>query len=207
MSLARDGACTGAHDDRRLLVKAVLDRVVAAVLLLLTAVWLLLVCTAIWLDRSGPVFSRELRLGRHGIPFWLLRFRSTVLALAAEGVTTPGLAGDAVARVRQTTGLGRRLQRYHLDELPQLINVLRGEMSIVGPRPQDPRAVPVGAAAPAPLPVKPGLTGLYRAGSGYGHHRTEQMDVAEYVRDYSLSLDLTILRCALQSERSGGDVG
>ena len=185
--------------DHRLVIKAALDRFAAALLLLLTGVWLLLISAAVWLESPGPLFAREPRLGCQGRPFHLLRFRTTVLDLPPGGTTSAPYDSDAVMRVRTPTRVGRILERYCLDELPQLINVLRGEMALVGPRPQDPRRIAAqGSDAPAPLPVKPGLTGLHGAGPRSGSGATVPMAVDDYVRHYSFGLDLIILgRAAL----------
>lgn len=192
--------------EQRLLMKAVLDRGVAAALLLLTGLWLLLIAVAIRLDSRGPIFDRDRRLGRYGREFSLLRFRSTVLAIPPDAGPDRERAG--VVRVRVTTRVGRILQRYCLDELPKLINVVRGDMSLVGPRPQDPRAAEGEGGV---LPVKPGLTGLYRGGlrarSRHGEPDADRpMDVEDYVRNYSVGLDLAILGHALRHGISSGDV-
>jgi lipopolysaccharide/colanic/teichoic acid biosynthesis glycosyltransferase len=206
-----DDLASGARDSR-LLLKDVLDRLVAALLLLLLLVWLVLISAAIWLDSPGPIFERHPRLGRHGRRFELLRFRSTVLGLPLDGAGPTQPDGDAVRRVRTVTRVGPILRRYYLDELPQLINVLRGDMSFVGPRPQHPRAAVEQQSVPsAPLPVKPGLTGLCCGDGGSGC--AGPVDVEAYLRNYSVGLDLSILRHSLRSrvdERRGrltGGVG
>jgi lipopolysaccharide/colanic/teichoic acid biosynthesis glycosyltransferase len=101
----------------------------------------------------GPVFYRANRVGRHGVPFKLLKFRTMVANADRLG---PGVTGAADARI---TPVGRFLRRSKLDELPQLINVVRGEMSLVGPRPEDPRYVALYSAAQRRvLDVRPGIT-------------------------------------------------
>ena len=111
------------------------DITAAAVGLLLLLPLLLLIALLIVLTSPGPVFHGALRIGRHGKPFRLYKFRSMVLHADRLGprLTT---AGD-----RRVTTVGRWLRRTKLDELPQLLNVLKGEMSLVGPRPEDPRYV------------------------------------------------------------------
>ena len=96
-----------------------------------------LICLAAWivLDSRGPVFYRAKRVGRYGSPFELYKFRSMVINADRQG---PGIT---VAQDRRVTRAGRFLRRTKLDELPQLINVLNGDMSLVGPRPEDPRYV------------------------------------------------------------------
>lgn len=98
--------------------------------------WLLLwtlIPLAIWLADRGPVFYTQERMGKGGLTFRMIKFRTMIVD--AENATGPVWASTADSRV---TRVGRVLRRTHLDELPQLINVLRGEMSLVGPRPERP---------------------------------------------------------------------
>lgn len=120
-------------------------------LLLLTP---LLGAIALWirLDSPGPVLFRQLRIGRHGVPFNILKFRT--MTARAEG---PQLTVGQDARI---TRAGRFLRHYKLDELPQLVNVLQGTMSVVGPRPEVPRYVACypPAMRSIVLSVAPGIT-------------------------------------------------
>ena len=109
-----------------------LDVAVAAIGLLLTAPLWPVVALAIKLDSRGPVLFRGRRLGRGQRTFEILKFRTIRVAS-----TDPGLA-ITVGGDERTTRVGSRLRAMKLDELPQLVNVLRGEMSLVGPRPEDP---------------------------------------------------------------------
>ena len=106
----------------------------AAGLLLLSPVFAV-VAVLIRLSSPGPVFFRGERTGRHGRPFRIVKFRTMRQDAAKVG------AGITAAHDPRVTGVGQLLRRTKLDELPQLINVLRGEMSLVGPRPEDPRYV------------------------------------------------------------------
>lgn len=117
------------------LARRLLDVVAAAAGLALLSPLFLAIAAAIKLDSPGPVFYRARRVGRYGQEFRLYKFRSMVADADRRG---PGItaAGD-----RRVTRVGRFLRRTKLDELPQLINVLKGEMSLVGPRPEDPRYV------------------------------------------------------------------
>jgi lipopolysaccharide/colanic/teichoic acid biosynthesis glycosyltransferase len=111
------------------------------------------VALLIKLDTPGPVFYRARRIGRGGRPFELLKFRSMVTGAGQLG---PGLtiAGDG-----RITRSGRWLRQTKVDELPQLFNVLKGEMSLVGPRPEDPRYVALYSAEQRRvLAVRPGIT-------------------------------------------------
>jgi lipopolysaccharide/colanic/teichoic acid biosynthesis glycosyltransferase len=116
----------------------------------------LFVCVAMWikLDSHGPVFYLAQRVGKGGRLFHLFKFRSMVAGADRQG---PGItvAGDP-----RVTRVGRFLRRTKIDELPQLVNVLRGEMSLVGPRPEDPRYVALYTPEQRLLlRVRPGITG------------------------------------------------
>jgi lipopolysaccharide/colanic/teichoic acid biosynthesis glycosyltransferase len=113
----------------------------------------LLIALLIVLDSPGPVFYRAQRIGKSGRIFHLLKFRSMVVNADRQG---PGItsAGD-----RRITRMGHFLRRTKLDELPQLLNVLRGDMNFVGPRPEDPRYVALYTAEQQQiLAVRPGIT-------------------------------------------------
>ncbi len=115
--------------------KRISDGVIAALGLLIVSPLFLLIAPIIKLDSPGPVFYRAERIGKEGVPFRLYKFRSMVADADRRG---PGITAAGDCRV---TRVGVFLRRTKLDELPQLINVLRGEMSLVGPRPEDPRYV------------------------------------------------------------------
>ncbi len=115
--------------------KRISDGVIAALGLLIVSPLFLLIAPIIKLDSPGPVFYRAERIGKDGVPFRLYKFRSMVADADRRG---PGITAAGDCRV---TRVGVFLRRTKLDELPQLINVLRGEMSLVGPRPEDPRYV------------------------------------------------------------------
>ena len=136
------------------MAKRLFDVLAASIGLLLLAP--LLAAIALWvrLDSPGPVFFRQQRVGRHGVPFRIHKFRTMAHAPAAAG---PLLTVGADARV---TRAGRFLRRTKLDELPQLIDVLQGTMSLVGPRPEVPRYVALypPELRAAVLSVRPGIT-------------------------------------------------
>ncbi|MBV8601100.1 MAG: sugar transferase [Candidatus Eremiobacteraeota bacterium] len=114
------------------LVKRAVDLVIATVALVLTAPLMLACALAITLEDGGPILYRQTRVGRGGVPFEILKFRSMRLDAESAGARF-AIRGDS-----RVTRVGRILRRFSLDELPQLFNVLRGEMSIVGPRPERP---------------------------------------------------------------------
>jgi lipopolysaccharide/colanic/teichoic acid biosynthesis glycosyltransferase len=130
----------------------VFDIVVAAVSLLLLLPLLLAVAAMVKLDSPGPVFFRQHRVGRHGVPFAIHKFRTM-----RDGVAGLPLTVGADPRV---TRAGAWLRRTRVDELPQLIDVLLGRMSLVGPRPEVPRYVALypPALRERVLAVRPGLT-------------------------------------------------
>jgi lipopolysaccharide/colanic/teichoic acid biosynthesis glycosyltransferase len=131
----------------------VFDCVGAALLLILIAPLFALIGMAIKLDSPGPVFYRCRRVGRDGAVFAMLKFRKMAVDAAGPPLT---LAGDA-----RFTRIGRMLAAWKLDELPQLWNVLTGDMSLVGPRPEDPSFVDLRPLDyEEVLRVRPGITGL-----------------------------------------------
>jgi len=129
------------------------DLLFGLLLLTLTAPLLVLIGFTVWLQDRGPVFYRQARVGRHGKPFLIWKFRSMSTQNSGAAITS---SGD-----RRITPVGRLLRRYKLDELPQLWNVVRGDMSLIGPRPEVPRFVdsadPVWRAVHR---VRPGITDL-----------------------------------------------
>ena len=134
------------------MLKRAFDIVVAALALVLLSPLLLMIALLVKLDSSGPVFFRQQRVGRHGVPFHIHKFRTM-----ADGA--PGLPITVGADPRITRA-GAWLRRTRLDELPQLWDVLRGRMSLVGPRPEVPRYVahyPPALRAQV-LAVRPGIT-------------------------------------------------
>jgi lipopolysaccharide/colanic/teichoic acid biosynthesis glycosyltransferase len=134
----------------------------------------LLVAVAIKLDSPGPVFFRCRRVGRSGRPFGMLKFRKM-----HDGARGPGLTATEDSRF---TRVGRVLARSKLDELPQLWNVLRGQMSLVGPRPEDPSFVATRPDDFAPiLSVRPGITGLSQLAFA---NESAILDPDDRVRDY-----------------------
>ena len=136
------------------MAKRLFDLAVAALGLLLLAPLLVLLALAVRVDSPGPVLFRQERVGRHGVAFRIHKFRTMRVDAGASG---PAVTVDRDPRV---TRVGRWLRHYRLDELPQLVDVLRGRMSLVGPRPELPRFVAHYPAAlrAAVLSVRPGIT-------------------------------------------------
>lgn len=169
--------------------------VIALAALALLPFWVVL-CTAIplaiRLESRGPALYRQVRLGRGGRPFTLWKFRTMVDG--AERDTGPVWAARRDPRV---TRVGRVLRRWHLDELPQVVNVLRGEMSLVGPRPERP-ALAERAARTAPgfsrrLAVRPGIAGLAQMrGAGHRDPRVKLRYDLQYIASMGPWLDLRL---------------
>ncbi|HEX2073704.1 MAG TPA: sugar transferase [Geodermatophilus sp.] len=187
------------HGGRRL-AKEVLDAAGAFTLLLVLAPVLLGVALAVRVTSYGPALYRQDRIGRDGCSFPMLKFRTMVdgaerLAPRGEQECDGNGVLFKLRRDPRVTPLGRLLRRHSLDELPQLLNVLRGQMSLVGPRP--PLASEVqryGLDMRRRLLVKPGLTGLWQVSgrSDLSWDDSVRMDV-RYVENWSLMLDFMIL--------------
>jgi lipopolysaccharide/colanic/teichoic acid biosynthesis glycosyltransferase len=175
--------------------KAAFEFAVAAVLLLLASPVIGAALVLVKLTSRGPALYSQARLGRHGRPFTLLKIRS--MEHECENLTGPcwSLPGDA-----RVTPVGRWLRRLHIDELPQLWNVLRGEMSLIGPRPERPEFVPkLEQAIPhyrKRLLVRPGVTGLAQVqlppDSDLDSVRIKTAYDLHYVRRAGLVLDARI---------------
>ena len=166
------------------------DLVLAALGLVLAAPVLLVAAIAIKLDSRGPVLYRQRRAGRDGTEFELFKLRTMHAGSDPVGVGTPVLAGDP-----RVTRVGRVLRRASLDELPNLLNVLRGEMAVVGPRPTLPAQVSLYTPHQRRrLEVKPGLTGWAQVNGRAGIPWEERIELdVWYVEHRSPGLDLRIL--------------
>jgi lipopolysaccharide/colanic/teichoic acid biosynthesis glycosyltransferase len=194
---------------RTLLTKRVFDVVVASVCLILAAPLLVVVAVVVRLTTPGPALFRQVRLGQGQRPFVLHKFR-TMYADADDDVhrkyvhelltldrpPTGGQRGlyklEDDARI---TGIGRLLRRTSIDELPQLFNVIRGDMSLVGPRPMLPwEADLIGPVHARRYLVSPGLTGLWQVSGRNSLTMRQGLDLdIEYVDKKSFLFDLVIL--------------
>ena len=171
-------------------MKRALDLLFAVPALVLASPVLAIVALAIKLDSPGPVIYRSRRIGRDGVEFDLLKLRTMYTGSDPVGVGTPVYADDP-----RVTRVGSILRRLSLDELPNLVNVIRGEMSLVGPRPT--LAAQVEAYTPHQrrrLEVKPGLTGWAQVNGRAGIPWEERIELdVWYVDNRSLALDLRVL--------------
>jgi exopolysaccharide biosynthesis polyprenyl glycosylphosphotransferase len=177
-------------------VKRCLDLVVSAVLLVTAMPVLGLAMLAIAIEGGGPVIYRQERVGYQGRTFTVLKLRSMT-----HDAERDGKAEWASDRDPRVTRVGRIIRRMRIDELPQLLNVLKGEMSFVGPRPERPEFV---AMLVEQIPfyavrhsVKPGLTGWAQVRYAYGASVEQSIRKLEYdlyyVKNHTLFLDLMIL--------------
>jgi O-antigen biosynthesis protein WbqP len=165
-----------------------LDLLLAAIALMLLSPLLLLIALAVWLEDRGPALFRQARIGREGHPFTLVKFRSMPIG-------TAHLPSSSATSLR-VTRVGSVIRRLNLDELPQLLNILAGEMSIVGPRPalaSQTELLELRRANGA-MNLRPGLTGLAQI-RGYDGMPIDEKAAAdaEYARRASLPLDVAII--------------
>jgi exopolysaccharide biosynthesis polyprenyl glycosylphosphotransferase len=181
-------------------VKRAFDLVVAAVALVVAAPLLPLIALAVR-RTPGPVIYRQTRVGAGGRRFRILKFRTMV-----DGAERPGEAVWAQDADPRTTPIGAFLRRTHLDELPQLVNVIRGEMSIVGPRPERPEFI---AMLESSIPfwsrrllIKPGLTGWAQVHCGYASDEKAANEKLAYdfwyLRHRNLAVDLAVCASTLR---------
>ena len=184
----------------RRVVKEIVDKIGALLLLTVLAPVLITIAAAIRLGDRGPALYRQQRVGKDGKPFTILKFRTMVVD--ADRRRDRLMAGNEAAgplfkmrRDPRVTPIGAVLRRFSIDELPQLVNVLRGTMSLVGPRPPLPKEVEAyGPDMLRRLLVKPGLTGLWQVSgrSDLPWDEAVRLDL-RYVEDWSLALDALIL--------------
>jgi lipopolysaccharide/colanic/teichoic acid biosynthesis glycosyltransferase len=168
----------------------VLDIALASIGLALSAPLMLIAAVAIKLDSRGPVIYRQRRVGRDGRQFAVYKLRTMRPGADPVGVGTPVLEDDP-----RVTRVGRLLRRLSLDEIPNLVNVLRGELAIVGPRPTLAAQVELYTERQRRrLEVKPGITGWAQVNGRAGIPWEERIELdIWYVDNRSLALDLRIL--------------
>jgi exopolysaccharide biosynthesis polyprenyl glycosylphosphotransferase len=192
-------------------LKYALDRIVATVLLVILAPLLLAVAAAVKLTSPGPVLFRQRRVGLDGQVFDLLKFRSMHIGDEAAGFkVVAGMAPGGIEGTDRRTPIGKLLRRTFIDELPQLINVLRGEMSLIGPRPERPEFVALFSAAVNRYGdrhrIKSGITGWAQVHGLRG--QTPLADRIEldnyYIDNWSAALDLKILALTVMAFVSNG---
>lgn len=189
-------------------VKRLWDLALAAAAIPLLAPFLLLIALVIRLDSPGPALFRQERMGYQGNPFMMLKFRTMTEGAAQDD---PRVAAMTLEEDERVTRVGRFLRRYRIDELPQILNIFKGEMSWIGPRPE---AVPLSLWYETELPfyryrhiVRPGITGWAQVKQG---HVAEVGDVLwklqydfYYVKNFSFWLDLLIVARTIRTILSG----
>ncbi|MBK8988521.1 MAG: sugar transferase [Chloroflexi bacterium] len=161
---------------------------------------LLLLAALIKLDSPGPVIHRRLMMGQHGRPFYAFKFRTMVVNGDAILAQNPHLQAELAQNFKlkndpRVTRIGHLLRKYSLDELPQLLNVLAGQMSLIGPRFVTPQEIAkYGPHGDTLLTVLPGLTGLWQVSgrSDTSYDERIRLDML-YIHHWSLALDLRIL--------------
>lgn len=189
------------------LLKLVFDWIGAAVILVAFSPVLITAALAVRISSPGPIFFRQVRIGFLGRPFWVLKFRT--MFEGAERLERPGVKPlEKDLSDLRSTWIGHFLRKYKIDELPQLFNVLKGEMSLVGPRPlsvEDSAVTPEDCVLR--FAARPGLTGLWQATRP--NTISGQLKIAidrRYVKERSLLLDLRLLfltvKVVLQGERA-----
>ena len=185
------------HSSR--LIKRALDVIAASIGTVVVSPFIFAIALAIRLDSAGPIFFRQVRVGRDGKRFRIFKFRTMVIDAEAQKEELRSLneAGDGLFKLTddpRVTRVGRFLRRTSLDELPQLFNVLRGEMSLVGPRPlvidEDAQVIGLDRSR---LHLTPGMTGPWQVmGSRVPMQEMVGIDYL-YVANWSLWLDLKVL--------------
>jgi len=193
-------------------VKSFFDKLIAATALFFTCPLFIFIAVAIRRHDGGPVLFSQTRVGKDGQPFTVLKFRTMVpdAELRKEELSALDEGDGLLFKVRRDpriTAPGVWLRRWSLDELPQLFNVVLGEMSLVGPRPQLPaEAARFSADVYRRLVVRPGLTGLWQVNgrSDLSREDAVRLDL-RYVENWSLALDLQILwkTCAAVAKGRG----
>jgi len=183
--------------------KRAFDITLSLVVLILLGPGLLLVALAIKLTSRGPVFYLQERIGKDGVPFQFIKFRTMVVGAEKIGAGILCVKDDP-----RVTSIGRFLRRFSLDELPQLFNVLRGEMSVIGPRP----GLAYQASKYTPeqrrrLTVLPGITGWAQVNGRNALSWDERIRLdVQYVERLSLWMDIRILFRTARTVVAGGDM-
>jgi exopolysaccharide biosynthesis polyprenyl glycosylphosphotransferase len=195
-----------AYSRARTIRRAVFDRSFALLVLVLASPVLLLAALAIRLTGKGPIFYRSERIGEHGVPFEMFKFRTMVLDAdqVREELVKHNIGAGPLFKMRddpRVTSVGRLLRRFSIDEVPQFYNVLRGDMSVVGPRP--PLQVEVDTydeTVMRRLLIKQGVTGLWQVSgrSDLSWEDSVRLDI-DYVENWSMLRDLQIIAQTLRA--------
>ena len=179
-------------------MKRLIDLVCALILLVIASPFMLLTALAVKLYDGGPVLYKQIRCTRGGREFYILKFRSMSVDAEKDGVARLSAKGD-----RRVTPVGKFIRKVRLDELPQLINIIRGDMSFIGPRPERPEIIKqyleVMPEFEYRMKVKAGLAGYAQV---YGKYNTTPYDKLKldlaYIENYSVWLDLKLMLLTLK---------
>lgn len=197
----------------RRVFKRAFDIVAAGILLIIASPIMLVTAIAVRAEGPGPIFYTQQRIGRRGRPFAMVKFRSMVGGADDQLASLLDLQGTTnhpffkVTDDPRITGVGRYLRRHSIDELPQLVNVLAGQMSLVGPRPQRPDEVALyDEVVERRLLVKPGMSGLWQVSgrSALSWEDALRLDLY-YVENWSFLQDVLILFRTVRAVVSPGD--
>ena len=171
-------------------LKGAVDRAVAVLALVVLSPLLALISLAIRIDSRGPVFYRDRRVGRHGSVFRIFKFRTMI-----DGADHIGLGRNVARNDNRITRVGKWLRRSSIDELPQLINVALGQMSLVGPRPGTPQQADIYTHRQRRrLEVRPGITGWAQVNGRNSLSWEERIELdIWYIDNWSPWLDLRVL--------------
>lgn len=188
--------------------KRLADIVFSMLALLLLWPLLILIALVIWLDTGGPILFQQERIGQGGHPFRIIKFRTMTVDAESQG---PQLS---FPEDKRQTRVGSFLRRYRLDELPQFINILKGEMSLVGPRPERRYFIEQISQStpdyPTLLQMRPGLTSWGQVRFGYAStiEQIEERMLYDlyYVRNFSIQFDLKIILHTIRIVFSGKGV-
>ena len=176
-------------------IKQVLDIMIAAIFLIILSPLFLYIAIRVRLSSKGPIIYKQERIGYKGKPFMMYKFRSMIVGAEKEG---PSLSSENDQRI---TVWGRTMRKWRMDELPQLWNIIKGEMSLVGPRPERKFYIDQ-VVAKSPyykylLKVKPGLTSWGMIQFGYAENVEEMIERSKfdllYIENISLALDFKIM--------------
>ena len=182
----------------QLITKRVLDIVISVIIIIITSPLMLLTALSINLYDKGPIFFKQIRLTRDKKPFKLYKFRSMIIEAEKDGVARLATKNDS-----RITPIGKFIRKVRLDELPQLFNVLIGDMSIVGPRPERPE-IEAQYVSEMPefryrLKVKAGLTGYAQVKGKYNTTPKDKLNLdLLYIQSYSLMLDIKLIFMTLK---------
>ncbi|MDE7412230.1 MAG: sugar transferase [Muribaculaceae bacterium] len=186
-------------------IKRLCDVMLSILVLIILSPFFIIIALMIKIDSNGPVFYTQERIGRHRLPFRIIKFRTMITDAEANG---PKLSSDTDTRV---TKVGRWLRKFRIDEIPQMINVIKGDMSIVGPRPerefyirQIVKRVPYFGLI---YQVRPGITSWAMVKFGYASNLDQMVERTKfdmiYINNMSLLLDLKILLYTIKTVISG----